>query len=239
MKNRTLLTLIAVALAMNSFAQTEKGRLTIEPHVGMTIANFVGSSSTGSTGQIGFTGGFDFQYGISERLSFSIGANYAQYGARDHGKHGMVGATTSYTVAISENNQLNYHVDYLTFPVTLAFHPYQGLFLSTGVQLGVKTRARAKGETQIASMIFPHPNVDPLGADMAGLTGAEMDQDIGDKVKTLDFGIPIGIGYEYKNVTLDVRYLFGLLNISKEDGEHMRNSAFMITLGYKLPFPKR
>ncbi|MBQ2523987.1 MAG: outer membrane beta-barrel protein, partial [Prevotella sp.] len=86
MKNRTLLTLIAVALAMNSFAQTEKGRLTIEPHVGMTIANFVGSSSTGSTGQIGFMGGFDFQYGISERLSFSIGANYAQYGARDHGK---------------------------------------------------------------------------------------------------------------------------------------------------------
>lgn len=74
---------------------------------------------------------------------------------------------------------------------------------------------------------------------MAGLTGAEMDQDIGDKVKTLDFGIPIGIGYEYKNVTLDARYLFGLLNISKEDGEHLRNSAFMITLGYKLPFPKR
>ena len=151
----------------------------------------------------------------------------------------MVGATTSYTVAISENNQLNYHVDYLTFPVTLAFHPYQGLFLRAGVQLGVKTRARAKGETQIASMIFPHPNVDPLGADMAGLTGAEMDQDIGDKVKTLDFGIPIGIGYEYKNVTLDARYLFGLFNISKEDGEHLRNSAFMITLGYKLPFPKR
>jgi hypothetical protein len=29
------------------------------------------------------------------------------------------------------------------------------------------------------------------------------------------------------------------LNISKEDGEHLRNSAFMFTLGYKIPFPKR
>jgi hypothetical protein len=63
--------------------------------------------------------------------------------------------------------------------------------------------------------------------------------DLGDDVRPIDIGIPVGIGYEYKNVTLDARYLFGLLNISKEDGEHLRNSAFMFTLGYKIPFPKR
>lgn len=238
-KNRILFMAIGLVMAVNGLSQTEKGRLTIEPHFGITVANFVGSTSMGSTGQIGMIGGFDFQYGISERLSFSIGANYAQYGARDHGTHTLAGATTSYTIGVSENNHMNYHVDYFTFPVTLAFHPLQGLFLRAGIQLGVKTRARVKGETQIAGIIVPHPNVSPLSADLAGLTEAKLDEDIGDKVKALDFGIPIGIGYEHKNITLDAHYLFGLLNISKEDGEHLRNSAFMITLGYKFPFPKR
>ena len=240
---------LCLAFALCGHGQMEKGRLTIEPHIGMTVANLVGSSSMGFTGQIGLMGGLEFQYGISERFSFSVGANYAQYGARDHGEHGLATHVTTipvssqpggtYTIAISEKNSLNYHVDYLTFPLTIAFHPYQGLFFRTGVQLGVKTKAKVKGEAIVNGILMP---VDFSTTDFmngSGVSGAQVDMDLGDDVRPIDLGIPVGVGYEYKNVTLDARYLFGLLNVSKEDGEHLRNSAFMFTLGYKIPFPKR
>lgn len=247
---RILFVFMLVQLAIMGSAQTEKGRLTIEPHIGMTVANLVGSSSMGSTGQVGLMGGLEFQYGISERFSFSVGANYAQYGARDHGEHGLAAHVTAipvgtppiggnYTIVISEKNSLNYHVDYLTFPLTIAFHPYQGLFFRTGVQLGVKTKAKVKGETTVLGHLSP---TDITTTDLmigTGVSSGEFDMDMGDDVRPIDLGIPVGIGYEYKNVILDARYLFGLLNVSKEDGEHLRNSAFMFTLGYKIPFPKR
>ena len=241
---------LCFAFALSGHAQIEKGRLTIEPHIGMTVANLVGSSSMGSTGQVGMMGGLEFQYGISERFSFSAGANYAQYGARDHGEHGLAAHVTAipvgtppiggnYTIAISEKNSLNYHVDCLTFPLTIAFHPYQGLYFRTGVQLGVKTKAKVKGETIVVGHLSPTDITTTDYMIGTSVSSGEVDMDLGDDVRPIDIGIPVGIGYEYKNVTLDARYLFGLLNISKEDGEHLRNSAFMFTLGYKIPFPKR
>jgi hypothetical protein len=245
---RILFVFMLIQLAIMGSAQTEKGRLKIEPHIGMTVANLVGSSSMGSTGQVGMIGGFEFQYGISERFSFSVGANYAQYGARDHGEHGLGAHVTpvgsrpnggTYSITISEKNSLNYHVDYLTFPLTIAFHPYQGLYFRTGVQLGVKTKAKVKGETIVVGHLSPTDITTTDYMIGTSVSSGEVDMDLGDDVRPIDIGIPVGIGYEYKNVTLDARYLFGLLNISKEDGEHLRNSAFMFTLGYKIPFPKR
>lgn len=248
-KNRILVVVIGLLMTLGVHAQTEKGRLTIEPHIGMTVANFVGSSSDGSTGKVGLMGGFDFQYGISDRWSFSMGANYAQYGARDYGEHGMMGYVQpiptkelpiggTYGIAISENNHVNYHVNYLTFPMTIAFHPYQGLFLRAGVQLNVRMNSKMKGKSTIYGAFLPVEESTYV-TDGTGITHLDVDTDLDDDIKPIDLGIPVGIGYEYKNLTFDVRYLFGLLNISKEDNEHLRNSAFMFTLGYKLPFAKR
>ena len=69
---------------------------------------------------------------------------------------------------------------------------------------------------------------------MSGLVGVEVDGSIKEVVNTFDLGIPVGIAYEWRNLSLDARYVFGLANISKEDVGHMRNRAFMLTLGYKF-----
>ena len=48
----------------------------------------------------------------------------------------------------------------------------------------------------------------------------------------MDVGIPVVLSYEYRRMVFDVRYLFGLPNVNKEDiGGHLRNSAFAVTLG--------
>ena len=220
---------LCLAFALSGHGHMEKGRLTIEPHVGMTIANVIGSGSMGSTAQVGFMGGAELQYGISERLSLSAGINYAQYGARDHGEHYMeVSGTGNY---VYHDNHLDCHIDYLTIPLSVAFHPCHGLSLNAGVQLGVRTKATLKGMSK--QYCSPNPNT------LNGVWKTYDGMDIGDQLRTMDMGIPIGIGYEYKNVTLDARYLFGLLNVSKMKGVPLRNSAFMFTLGYKIPLRKR
>lgn len=55
-----------------------------------------------------------------------------------------------------------------------------------------------------------------------------------DGVNTVDFSIPVGVSYEYKNFVLDARYNWGLTNIAKGGEVSSKNSVFHITLGYKF-----
>ena len=54
-----LLSAALMLVALGNNAQTEKGRLTIEPRVGMTLSSFTGGGSGGATGKFGFTGCVD------------------------------------------------------------------------------------------------------------------------------------------------------------------------------------
>ena len=56
-----------------------------------------------------------------------------------------------------------------------------------------------------------------------------------DICKSVVFGIPVGLSYEYKNITLDARYYFGLTRMDDvEDDAPARNRCLSITLGYKF-----
>ena len=56
-----------------------------------------------------------------------------------------------------------------------------------------------------------------------------------DVCKSVDYGIPLGLSYEYKNIVLDARYFFGLTKIDKTDNpDSARNQYLSITLGYKF-----
>ena len=56
-----------------------------------------------------------------------------------------------------------------------------------------------------------------------------------DICKSVDFGIPVGLSYEYKNISLDARYYFGLTKIDKtENPDTAKNRYFSITLGYRF-----
>ena len=58
---------------------------------------------------------------------------------------------------------------------------------------------------------------------------------VSDICKSVDFGIPVGLSYEYKNIMLDARYYFGLTKIDKtENPDTAKNRYLSITLGYRF-----
>ena len=255
MKNVLLTaTLMLVALGSNAQGLTPSpspkgrvasaGRLTIEPRVGMTIATFTGSGAGGATDKVGLTAGFELERYMNNPLwSVALGVGYTQLGARDFSTHYTIGVLdamsskfTRYTLAAAEKNSVTYSFDYLTLPLTVGFHPYKGLTLRTGVQVGFCVRSHAKGYAEVAAFANPQgEGMTTIGdPSMSGLVGVEVDGSIKEVVNTFDLGIPVGIGYDWKNLSVDARYVFGLTNVSKQEGEHMRNRAFMLTLGYKF-----
>lgn len=112
---------------------------------------------------------------------------------------------------------VNFNIDYINIPVLANVYVAPGLALKAGPQIGFMTRAKLD------------------------------DVDMKDAYNTIDFSIPVGVSYEISDFVIDFRYNIGITNISKDkkvvvdDGlwvetEKSRNSVFMLTVGYKIPF---
>ena len=61
------------------------------------------------------------------------------------------------------------------------------------------------------------------------------DDSIKDSVKSVDFGLGIGAGYELSSgLMFDARYNLGLANIIDVSGANVKNVSFNIGLGYRF-----
>ena len=97
----------------------------------------------------------------------------------------------------------------------------QGLALKTGIQPGFEVNDKVKVTTSGTTV--------EMGLEKA-LKAAGVDC----SVKSVDFAIPFGLSYEYRNFQVDARYNLSLTKAVEADGESARHSVFQITLGYKF-----
>ncbi len=60
--------------------------------------------------------------------------------------------------------------------------------------------------------------------------------DVKDQFKTIDLGLPLGIGWDFmdKKFNANLRYTIGLSNISANAGETRKNNVLQISVGMKL-----
>jgi hypothetical protein len=100
-------------------------------------------------------------------------------------------------------------LSYINFPVMARYQKQStGFFAEVGVQPGVLISAKDKGATT---------------------------NDIKDDIKKFDVGIPVGVGYKFKNkFGVGLRFTPGLLNVNKDDQYKNRNMVASLRTSYSF-----
>ena len=120
--------LLAAALMISSvaaFAQHAVGTVTIQPKVGLNIANFTDADDADA--RVGFVAGAELEYQASDIFSISAGALYSQQGCK--GKEAGVTLTQK--------------LDYINVPIMANVYVAPGFAVKLGVQPGCKVNAEA------------------------------------------------------------------------------------------------
>lgn len=99
-------------------------------------------------------------------------------------------------------------LNYLNIPLMGKYYISEGFSLEAGPQIGLLLSAKSD------------------------IDGEEID--IKDSVKSIDFGLNLGLGYKMKSgLNLGARYNIGMSNINDEDGlDSIKNGVFQISVGY-------
>ena len=240
---RNLLLLIFACFATMAEAQNQKGTFSIKPMAGVNISS-LGSPTIEDFyhAKVRFTAGAETEYGINNWLGLSLGLMYSQQGANVDGSVALYQPLDNDEILYSVSNMDGYlHADYLNLPVMA--HVYipaiRGLSVNAGVQVGLLVNDRMTADVLAQTIKLPSSQpdfgwyVDNYNDNTTVVTSAVVTQN--DVCKSVDFGIPLGLSYEYKNVSLDARYYFGLTQIDKtENPDTAKNRYFSITLGYRF-----
>ena len=240
MTMRKTLALFAILCAMTASAQSEKGKLSLRPMAGVNISSFVRGEDVYKS-KVGFTGGAEAEYGLSDNLGLSLGVMYSRQGAKIDGSQMLRYINeqgNEYIAFVQMGGKLV--AEYLNLPLMANFYIPQikGLSVKAGVQLGLLVGDKIDAVTHTVTTLVPKADEVPMiikEGDPFPTQSVTAHMTRSEVCKSVDFGIPVGLAYEFKNVTLDARYYFGLTKVDDtEDGGSERNRCLSITLGYRF-----
>ena len=128
--------------------------------------------------------------------------------------------------------------DYVNMPLLANFYVWKGLAIKTGLQVGFLVNDKMDGTVIMAGATvsdFDKITYEDISTPSSNYFLSSFGFEESDVCKSVVFGIPVGLSCEYKNITLDARYYFGLTRMddAKEDPA-ARNRCLSITLGYKF-----
>ena len=115
MKKLFLMAVMALA-TVSSFAQHAVGTFTIQPKVGLNLANV--TDGDGDI-RVGAVAGAEFEYQISDIFSLSAGALYSMQGCK--------GGVEGYDATVK--------LDYLNIPILANVYVAKGLAVKLGIRL--------------------------------------------------------------------------------------------------------
>lgn len=131
---KLFLAVVAMMVSAATFAQNEAGQITIQPKVGVNIANI--TDAVGADPRIGLAAGAEFEYGLTDNIGLSAGVLYSMQGAK----------TTE------EGVDCTLKLDYLNVPILANFYVAKGFAVKLGVQPGFKLSSKAKAKGSGASV---------------------------------------------------------------------------------------
>ena len=129
--------LVVVTLSAN--AQNEVGVLTLQPKVGMNLANMTGDGDPKT--KVGLLAGVEAEYGISNNFGLAFGAVYSMEGCKIKrelwGNGVLIGKA-----------DFNANLDYINIPILAQFYPAKGFAIKAGVQPAFNVRHKATGDIE-------------------------------------------------------------------------------------------
>ena len=123
---KLFLAVVAMMISATTFAQNEVGQLTIQPKVGVNIANITDVDDADP--RIGLAAGAEFEYGLTDNIGLSAGVLYSMQGFK----------TTE------EGVDCTLKLDYLNVPILANFYVAKGFAVKLGVQPGFKLSSKAE-----------------------------------------------------------------------------------------------
>lgn len=131
---KLFLAVVAMMVSAATFAQNEAGQITIQPKVGVNIANITDADDADP--RIGLAAGAEFEYGLTDNIGLSAGVLYSMQGAK----------TTE------DGADCTLKLDYLNVPILANFYVAKGFAVKLGVQPGFKLSSKAKAKGSGASV---------------------------------------------------------------------------------------
>lgn len=203
---RLIFSVLFLVSFITGFAQQEAGSLTIQPKVGINLANYRGDDvldkGESSDFRAGLAVGAELEYQFTHWLSASFAAMYSQQGVKGRTGGGHVKLKT----------------DYINFPVMANFYVIKNLSLKIGLQPGIMVTDKYHADTFLGGS--KSGNI----SDISSRTGIHTNK--------FDLSMPVGFAFHFGSAVLDCRYNLGLTHVFKE--RDIENSVFQFTFGYKI-----
>ena len=209
-------------------AQPKWGTWSVVPHVGVSFANLTNDAVhvadnriSHSQTRIGFSGGADVYYQLTDKLALSGGVAYTQAGCNFKDIPADLSARSG---TVFHDSYFN--LGYVDVPLLAHVYVSKGLSFSLGCQPSFLTKATAHAEMQ--------------DYETDGKGGIKYDKNVvseGDAkhwYKKTAFAIPVGVSYEYENVMLTARYNIGLSKVYDHDLGDSKNKVITVSVGYKF-----
>ena len=225
---RLFLLCLFVLTLFGAQAQPKWGTWSVVPHVGVSFANLTNDAIhvadngiSHSQTRIGFSGGADVYYQLTDKLALSGGVAYTQAGCNFKDIPADLSARSG---TVFHDSYFN--LGYVDVPLLAHVYVSKGLSFSVGCQPSFLTKATAHTEMQ--------------DYETDGKGGIKYDKNVvseGD-AKTLfkktAFAIPVGVSYEYENVMLTARYNIGLTKVYDHDLGNSKNKIITVSVGYRF-----
>jgi len=229
--------LSAAALFVFGFANAQD--LKFGAKAGVNFANLTmdysgeGDFSEDNAMKIGFHVGGLVEIKFSEKFALQPELLFSTQGTKtESSENDGDGFVSSYEATTN--------LAYVNIPIMVKFYPIPSLYIEAGPQVGFLVSAKEKAEGSATYTTF-----DGEGNPITVTESFETDEDVKDFYKSIDFGINVGVGYEFtENLGANVRYNLGLSDISETPDEFddfgfgdlfkTRNQVIQLSLAYKF-----
>ena len=113
---KVILMAVVMLASVASYAQHAVGSFTLQPKIGMNIADLTEADE--SDARIGLAAGAEFEYQVTDMISVSAGALYSMQGCKD--------------------DKVTQKLDYINVPILANVYVAKGLAVKLGLQPGFK-----------------------------------------------------------------------------------------------------